>query len=475
MVLITILVYALWCFRWLLRCITTTEQRHRRYASDWPTWYAPIDASKISGGWRTSLEQMIAQNQRLKPNIPLAIEDARLKTSSASQASWGGSHYKSWRSCLKRNQAPPVMVEGVQVSSFMTHYPAIMPLTRASHRSPVISQEKDILSLILEMISSSNANAKGIRIGCYGIDKAEIVNALIEASKVQRVEILGDWKTMYYGASAQQKPMVRAMLEAKIDIRTYKPDKGGRNAAYHNKYMYCIEGALLTGSSNFTHNSLENYCVEAGIFTRSKETLEDYNKLFLYYQAQGAAITFDDPSGSIAAMSSKSASSGMVVSVNNDGPNTPEGRGTSASRVKGLRGSQAGVGRCMACKKQYTVTPGERDGLMMYCSSCRPAATRKVRDQSSSDDRWVECYSCATVFNLPPGEIAYDEMQCPGCKPADALVAPPPGLPDTFSCFPFVRDKRKGRKHQCQAGYAIAPSSKSASPVISPEPLGLTH
>ena len=183
---VTMIVYTLWCFNWLYRRVTDVEQRHRRYASDWPTWYAPMDTSKVSGGWRTSLEQMIAKNQRLKPQAPLALEDARMRTSSVSQASWAGSHFKSWRACLKRNQAPPLLEEGVLVFPFMSHYPAVMPLTRASHKSPVISQEKDILSLILEMISLSIPHAKGIRIGCYGIDKAEIVNALIEAAKVQK-------------------------------------------------------------------------------------------------------------------------------------------------------------------------------------------------------------------------------------------------------------------------------------------------
>ena len=221
----------------------------------------------------------------------------------------------------------------------------------------------------------------------------------------------------------------------------------------------------MTGSSNFTHNSLENYCVEAGIFTRCKQVLEDYNKLFLYYQAQSAPVTFENPSSSI--VSSSSMSLKMIDCEGNS-----KGRETSVSRLQGLRGSQAGVGRCMACRKQYVVEPGFKDGLMMYCLKCRPAATKQFKEQTSSDAGWVECCTCATVFHLSPGEVVVEDMQCPACRPAKASVAPPPGLSNAFSCFPFARDKRQGKG---QRSYALPPSSKSASPVTASEPLGLTH
>ena len=174
-------------------------------------------------------------------------------------------------------------------------------------------------------------------------------------------------------------------------------------------------------------------------------------------------MTFDNPSRSLG--SSSSMAFQMI-----DCETTLKGRGTSVSRLQGLRGSQAGVGRCMACRKPFTVEPGERDGLMMYCKSCRPAVTKQVRDQNAGDDRWVECCTCATVFHLSPGEIAFEEMQCPACKPSGVTVDSPPGLSGAFSCFPFARDKRQGKR---QREYALQPSSKSASVVTASEPFTL--
>jgi len=173
-----------------------------------------------------------------------------------------------------------VICEEVQVSTSEEYefLAAIQPLTRSN-----------VLLYMLRVIDAAKPGSQ-IMVMAFTIDHGMIVRALITAKdRGCGVRVLCDHKSMYYGASSSQGVAVNALLRYGIEVMTYRPPKGGRNASLHAKMVIVSKKVLIMGSANFTHNSLDS-CVEADVCTKHLGTLEEMEKLFLEYYASSSHV-----------------------------------------------------------------------------------------------------------------------------------------------------------------------------------------
>ena len=329
MVLITVLLYALWCLRRVLAYVTDTERRHRRYAADWPTWYAPAEQTSISkGGWRQQIPQLRSRFSRanireearqplLTGNLqPLAIENVVSSASAVSQPpSWAGSQFLKWRPSFLKYKTGWESGEARAASSALNQAARLLRPSSsnlASHidddggRKPeegvITGQEflqlpvlrslfdEEILSVLLNVVREAGVRKLEVDVLCYGFDHSRIAAALIEVVRMGgRVRILADYRTMYHGPSVGQGDVVKSLLRGRAEVFTFKPDKGGRNSAFHQKTLIVRDVLVMVGSANFTHNSHEN-CYEDCILTREAEAVRVRSARFDSFWAQGAQV-----------------------------------------------------------------------------------------------------------------------------------------------------------------------------------------
>merc|ERR1712216_896937 len=94
---------------------------------------------------------------------------------------------------------------------------------------------------------------------------------------------------MYHGPSVGQGDVVRSLIRGKVQVYTFKPDKGGRNAAFHGKTLIVRNALAIVGSANFTHNSHE-HCYEDCILVREAEAVRAREARFDVLWAQGAQV-----------------------------------------------------------------------------------------------------------------------------------------------------------------------------------------
>ena len=337
-------VAAIWtAWSWSSRWLRTSELRERRYASDWPTWYAPGDgaesqsgAAKNKGGsasrelfktsWRQSLEstckkfskrnsegaliptQSLVTSESPKRrmvvdyrylNEATSISEAsmaglqastRKAHAAVSEASWTGPHFSNWRAklCKMRSKSQPaigkrVICEEVQVATNEEYesLSAVVPLTGG-----------DILLYLLRIIDAAKPNSQ-LMVMAFTMDHGLVVRALVAAqARGCTIRVLCDHKAMYGGASTSQRDAICALLNCGIEVMTYRLPKGGKNASLHAKMLIVSKKVMILGSANFTHNSLDS-CVEAGVCTRHLGTLEEMERFFLEIYASGSRVIPD--------------------------------------------------------------------------------------------------------------------------------------------------------------------------------------
>ena len=123
----------------------------------------------------------------------------------------------------------------------------------------------------------------------YTFDNIKVAKLLVElAQRGNVVNLLCDAQTMGYGRSSQHS-VVRVLVNANVNVRTYRPPKGGQNAALHSKMLVVRGWLAITGSANWTFNSWD-LCVETSMMTRSSTCVKHAEDVFDFYWARGELV-----------------------------------------------------------------------------------------------------------------------------------------------------------------------------------------
>ena len=124
----------------------------------------------------------------------------------------------------------------------------------------------------------------------YTIDNNQTARALIYATKRNcTVLVLADYQQMYHGKSTSQGMVVQTLLQEGVEVRTYRPPRGGMNAAFHTKMMVVRDWIAMIGSANWTYNSME-LCVETSVLTRARDAVENAQRTFDRYWAMSVPV-----------------------------------------------------------------------------------------------------------------------------------------------------------------------------------------
>jgi phosphatidylserine/phosphatidylglycerophosphate/cardiolipin synthase-like enzyme len=95
----------------------------------------------------------------------------------------------------------------------------------------------------------------------YCLDHTEILNQLVTKIHTEhiRARILVDRSQFLSKSSCARQPArMRELFEAGCELRTMKPEGGGWFASMHVKTWIVDKQVVITGSTNTTHNGLEN-------------------------------------------------------------------------------------------------------------------------------------------------------------------------------------------------------------------------
>ena len=212
-------------------------------------------------------------------------------------ASWSGPMSKAWRCSLRSRSQPAIkdashtLEEGVKVFPPFLDFEVNEFLRNASQANPRGKGSPTILSRVLQIIKATTAGME-ISIAAYTFDHSEVVVQLWAAASEREVKVrlLVDHKNTYHGrCKNQSKSMLVLMSEEGVSVRTYKPAKGGWNAALHMKMMVLKERVCVLGSANWTHNSHEN-CEEAALITRDKKVVTNAQLEFDVLWSQSEAM-----------------------------------------------------------------------------------------------------------------------------------------------------------------------------------------
>ena len=195
-----------------------------------------------------------------------------------------------------RSQATPSTVERVtrltEEGVFVTSaaWAANLPVVKFLNNGPEAREKGyDIMSHVLTILNM--CKKEKVMIAAYTFDHNLVAKALIDAVSERQcsVQILADQGQMYEGRSTSQGLIIETMMNRGVEVRTYRPQKGGCNACFHMKSMTIENALVLSGSANWTYNSME-LCAEASTLTRAHEAVSDAVTTFKYYWAMSAQV-----------------------------------------------------------------------------------------------------------------------------------------------------------------------------------------
>ena len=158
--------------------------------------------------------------------------------------------------------------EGVQVTPPTERFdsiPAIFPLTGLKIREA--------------LIAAAERETETLEMCCYTLDYRPLAVHLQSMGKSAR--IITDMQQLYHGASVGAGEVANALMSYGVRLRVHRGgDRGSRNSTMHMKMIIFGGAAVMLGSANFTHNSLDGNSVETAIITRSVAVVKANSELF---------------------------------------------------------------------------------------------------------------------------------------------------------------------------------------------------
>ena len=158
--------------------------------------------------------------------------------------------------------------EGVQVTPQTGRFdsiPAILPLTGFKIRET--------------LVAAAERETESLEMCCYTFDYRPLAVQLQNMGK--SVRIITDMQQLYHGASAGAGEVANALMSYGVQLRIHRGgDRGSRNSTMHMKMVIFGGAAVMLGSANFTHNSLDGNSVETAIITRSVAVVRANSELF---------------------------------------------------------------------------------------------------------------------------------------------------------------------------------------------------